>query len=532
MKKKLKKVMSLVLAVLMIFSLFTVAMAAEDVTPVIVVSGMGAFPLYNVDSGESAFPIPTEKITKNVAKLILPTVSSAVFDDWSIFSSYAMKPLYDLFDAISCDENGNSVYNVTAQVFPESAANYKDTFEDGQASERGVVRKIADEIGWENVYYFYYDWRNNPLDIAQQLRQTVEKAKSETGSDKVSFFAMSFGGMIASSYLYKYGSADIKNLVYGSTAFQGVDMVGKLFSNQIDLNISEAIEYLSSVISENEFIASLVGLSGEALDKYGKNQKTIVDTYLRKMVNELSLPLYQQVFKDTFAHFKGMWCMVPSKFYQQAKTYMKNNCDVSDSFFESVDEYIYEVQEKTSALIETAQTSGTNVYIIGAYNYAEIPVTVGDAAQTDMLIDTYLMTGNCTVAPFGETLTQDCYESEKTCLESSHKHLSTDGVVDASTAILPEQTWIIKNMKHVEYNVSHQTSDLALWLITSQTRQNVSSNEKYPQFTQLDRESGKLISLTDGVTLAQKQETVQSAFTKFFTLLLNIVEKLMSFISK
>lgn len=532
MKNCFKKVISLALVLIMMFSLVSVAVAAEDVTPVIVVSGMGAFPLYNVDSGESAFPIPTEKIVKNVAKLILPTVSSSVFDDWSIFANYAMEPLYDLFDAISCDENGNSVYNVTSQTFPGSVANYKETFEKGESSERGVVKKLAEEIGWDNVYYFYYDWRNNPLDIATELRQTVEQAKSETGSDKVSFIAMSFGGMIASSYLYKYGNSDIKNLIYASTAFQGVDMVGKLFAGQIDLNISEGIEYLASVIAENEFVASLVGLSGEALDKYGKNQSVIIDTYLRKIVSEISLPLYQQVFEDTFAHFKGMWCMVPSSLYQQAKDYMKTNCDLKDGFFESVDEYIYSVQENTSSIIETAQANGTNVYIVGAYNYAEIPVTVGDAAHTDMLIDTYLMTGNCTVAPYGETLSKECYTSERNCTDESHKHISTDGVIDASTAILPEQTWVIKDMKHVEYNIAHETSDLALWLVTSQERQSVTSNEKYPQFTQIDRNSGKLISLTEGVTLAQKQESVQSTVSKFLTFVLNFVEKLLNYISK
>ena len=52
--KPVKKVISLVLCVLMALSFCSPVFAAnEDVTPVVVVSGMGSFPLYCDESGEA-----------------------------------------------------------------------------------------------------------------------------------------------------------------------------------------------------------------------------------------------------------------------------------------------------------------------------------------------------------------------------------------------------------------------------------------------------------------------------------------------
>lgn len=527
MKKGFKKILSVFLCVIMLFSLSAAAFAADDVTPVIVVSGMGAFPLVD-ENGESVWPVSSDKMIKNISQMILPTIGSALLNDWTIFNSFAMSPLYDIFEPISCDENGDSVHAVTAQIFPGSAASYKEEFEQRESSEIAVVRGVADEIGWDNTYYFYYDWRKNPLDIADELNETVKQAMAECGSDKVSLFAMSFGGMVTSSYIYKYGTDNIKNIVYGSTAFEGVEMLGKLFSNQIDINISEAIVYLSSMVKENAVAASVLGLSSDMFSKYGTSGEKAVDAYLAMVVSTISDPLYKEVFAQTFAHFKGMWCLMPGEYYESAKEYMSTTSTISESFFASTDEYFYNVQAKNEELIENAQANGTNVYIIGAYGYAEIPVTKGEANQTDMLIDTYLMTGGCTVAPYGKTLSDVTYEKGTTC--TAHNHASTDGIVDASTAMLPEQTWVIKDMTHVEFNYAHESNDLAVWLVTSDERVNVYSNEKYPQFVQIDRETGKFVSLTEGVTLSSP--STKMVFSGILDMIMALVKKILSYVIK
>ena len=86
MKKNVfKKALSLVMTLLMVLSLCTAAFAAEEKpTPVIVVSGMGSFPLVDADSGVSAFPIAQDTIVKNVLKLVLPLGASVGMNDLSL----------------------------------------------------------------------------------------------------------------------------------------------------------------------------------------------------------------------------------------------------------------------------------------------------------------------------------------------------------------------------------------------------------------------------------------------------------------
>ena len=81
-------------------------------------------------------------------------------------------------------------------------------------------------------------------------------------------------------------------------------------------------------------------------------------------------------------------------------------------------------------------------------------------------------------------------------------------MIDASVGLRPERTWVIKGMSHVEFGYEHETTDLALWLLTSDKAVDVCSNVRFPQFTELDRKTGALVSLTGNV--AEDGEAPQS----------------------
>ncbi|MGN0467600.1 MAG: hypothetical protein ACI4GY_02610, partial [Acutalibacteraceae bacterium] len=437
MKRVFKKTVSLLLTLLLVVCSLSVAAAAQQtVTPVIIISGMTSFPIYNED-GESVFPISNEKIQKDVAKLVLPLAGSALTSNWEIFAKYGMEPIHDLFEETRCDENGNSVYKITPESFPENAGNYKEMF-DSDTGERGMIKNVAEKIGWENTYFYHYDWRMNPLDLIDGLDTLVKKAMDESGSSKVSFFAMSFGGMIAESYMAKYGTDHLKNVVFGSTAFNGVELVGRLFAGDPKIEIKDALDYFATFLQNSDFASNVLSVSAAALAKYGVKGEKAVNDYLKAFIDVLKYPLYSEVFMDTFAHFPGVWCLMPKAFYEQAKQYMPTTAEYSDTFFDKIDEYMYEIQGRNSEIIYDAKANGVNVYIIGAYGYAGIPLTDGCKNRTDTLIDTYLMTGNCAVAPYGKTLDDIEYSKDGAC--TAHNHVSTDNIIDASVGMLPENT--------------------------------------------------------------------------------------------
>ena len=108
----MKKIISLLLVFVLALSCSAIAFAAEEPTPVIVISGMGTAPLVDAESGENAFPPSNETIIKNILKAAPSLAAAALLNDWTIFGEYGAKPVHDLFEKMKCDENGNSVYNI------------------------------------------------------------------------------------------------------------------------------------------------------------------------------------------------------------------------------------------------------------------------------------------------------------------------------------------------------------------------------------------------------------------------------------
>jgi len=413
MKRGIQKTVSVLLAIVMMLAVAVPAFASEEkVAPVIVVSGMASFPLINEENGKSAFPMENDVLTENIMKMILPLLGSAVTNQWEIFAKYGVGPIHDLFEAIRCDRNGDSIYKVAPKAFPMSADNYEEfTNPVKESNEIGVVNAIGDKIGLENTYFFYYDWRMNPMSLADDLNETVERVKAERNSDKVSLVALSFGGMITSSYIYKYGTQSLKNVVYASTAFNGVDIVGQLFAGNIEIEIGAALDYLSTFMQSKEILASVFGIGSKALSQYGVVGEKAINNYLSKLIDVLKYPAYSEVFMDTYAAFQGIWCLMPIEYYEQSKEFMMQTADLSEEFISEVDEYMYNVQGNLENLLDKTEADGVSVYIVGAYGYAGIPLTPSSENQTDTLIDTDLMTGNSMVAPFGKRLNSIAYST-------------------------------------------------------------------------------------------------------------------------
>lgn len=524
MKKTLiQKTVCVLLAVIMTLGLTVGAAAAieEKPVPVVIVSGMASYPLIDEDTGESAWPISEERMQRDIIKLIGPAAASLGMSDWEILEKYGTKPIHDLFEPMRCTENGDSVYNIKPVLHPESAGNYPEDF--GYPS---TVAAVAEKTGWDRTYFFYYDWRMSPMDIADELDETIDRVLEETNSDKVSLLALSMGGTITSAYLYKYGTDCLKNVVYGSTAFLGTEIVGQLFIEKPDITVASALDYANSFMAaDGDFLKLVFGAADGVYSAFGKG---MIDEFISGMISALQIPVYEKIFMDTFICFPGIWALVPSKYYAEAKEKMSKYVSLTDEFIAKSDEYIYNVQSKVPELFAKAKANGVEVYVVGGYGFSSIPVT-GAATQTDNLIDTYLMTGNCAVAPFGKTLSDIEYSHEGACEDPAHNHVSTDGIIDASVSILPEKTWVVKNMKHVEFLADNDTGALISWLVNSREPVDVYTDARFPQFVELNRATGRFSSLTQGVTVPGGGDPAEKSPV---VVLVELLKKIIDFVLK
>lgn len=115
--------------------------------------------------------------------------------------------------------------------------------------------------------------------------------------------------------------------------------------------------------------------------------------------------------------------------------------------------------------------------IVAGYNKQRTPLVESYMANSDATVDTKYASVGATVADLGSALPEGYVQKNETGV---HDHLSKDGVIDASTCLLPENTWFIKDMLHCKIHDGHKA--MYNWFFYSESQPDVWSNEKYPQF--------------------------------------------------
>lgn len=150
---------------------------------------------------------------------------------------------------------------------------------------------------------------------AKELRGYVERAKRETGHDKVNLIGSSMGGTIIAAYLAQYGSEDIDNYTMLSSAFTGTTIVGDLFTGKIEFHKDALIQILKEVAGQQ-----VVNLLLDALDQAGVID--ILLPVLDELVANLKGRVYDEVFQDTFVTMPGIWDLIALEDYEEAKAYL------------------------------------------------------------------------------------------------------------------------------------------------------------------------------------------------------------------
>ncbi len=516
----MKKLTALILSALMIFALIPFAFAAE-VTPVIVVSGMGSYPLYEKASGEQVYGPKTEKIVSLVAEN-LPAAAKFLIDrNWEDFSDAIARDVYtELFEPISCEKDGTPKYELYTKTFSESVDNYPDEWptDERLADEEAVICAMRDAVGAENTYFFNYDWRLDPLDHADDLKVFIEKVKKEKNAEKVVLIPCSMGGIVTTSYLSKYGSDSIEKIIFAMTAFQGMDMMGELFNKRMVINVDTLTEYFFTMSKDQLFmqiLAATLDLVTEAFPQIGNS----LDNFIADGLSRVNDQVYEDVMRDSFVSCVGFWSFVPLEEYESAKKAMLGD-SIDKTFEEKIDNYHYNVLAKSKELLDEAIQNETAIVLLSSYGYVGSPFANSAYTQGDCLIECYREAGGATVAPYGETLGDEGYEIKGTvCNNKKHNHLSTDCIVDASTGMYPEYTWYLKYNKHVGLDYKTDCSDFLSWLVLTKGQPTVHDNEKYPQFMKFDNITGELSSLTGSEVRIDRLDGKTTVLTRLIIIL-------------
>ncbi len=479
----MKKIISLILIISILMVSFVPAFAKTDddhnasecgTYPVIIVRGMdfgGLTVDYGTENAQPAINADVSQIIKKVFKAIFVGLFTFNIDNTM---DIIFECAYDIFKYMSMDKNGDSVYNIGHPQYPESAENYEELC-NGDWGEFGMVRTCIEKLPDGHTYYLNYDWRIDPFVISDEINTLVNTAIDETGHDKVNLVCCSMGGLMTVAYLSEYGYEKVNRCLFMSSTFCGAQVASDLLCGRIEITADNLYNFILNLVSDKPAVEFLI----KVLNKIGvfKGLTKITDF----VVDNYKQDIYEKVLKPVFCNMLPLWGLVQSEDYQIAKSFVYGD-DIEDysEIFSKADK-LQKMMNCRTDLINNMIDDGVEIAVVAHYDAPLAPVYENANFNGDGTLETYQMSGYATVAKYGETL-GDGYVADKP------EYLSPDRVVDLSTALFPEYTYIIKGATHVGGNYGSEYADFLIWLLTYDGEFYAGASERYPQFMVSDSE--------------------------------------------
>ena len=482
--KATKKIVCLTLAIVLAALAFAMPVSAAGATPLVIVDGFNSTKLYKnfgtENETEAFFGDDTDvetMITEVGGAFITGCIKYGLADkDFEVFSQSFIPTLNKYFEPIAYNTDGTP--KDTTIGFYRTTDSIADYSAEEKANLTTFATETAKGYGEENTYNFSYDWRADPVEVAEELNDFIGEIKVKTNSRKVNVVALSLGSAIVLAYLAEHGGSSINNLVFASPAWQGTSLVGNLFSGNVELDIYAVENYLvkSADVSATthiaayiiSFIASYEGLSHE----YFGDLNATLQGVLPYVYRDTLIPL--------MAGMPGLWALVPDEDFVAAKDFLFP--EGVDANLEAIINKYHDIQIDAKNIIEDAEDDGMNFGIVLGYNRQMVPINE-EYEQSDEVIDVANMSGGATCALYLQAY-DDWGQVYNQKIIDGHNHVSWDYKIDASTCMFPEQTWFIKNMKHSGYNLQEGTLDTILWLLNAKEQYTVfSDKENHPQFS-------------------------------------------------
>ncbi len=531
MNKTLRKVLSCILAVVMLMGISTTAFAAEkyEGNPIIVINGIDNNPLYaNPGSITSTQIFPPEDIT--VKGLILEMFTSGVVALASneydkVMNFFVGSQLYEIMEKIQLNPDGTSKSeNIGPIKYDHSLSYYYTDVERYEKIAGEIGMGLADRLGADNVYVYTYDWRIDPIENAKDLDEFIQTVKKNSRREKVSIISEGYGSTVATTYLaecYENATADIDNFVTVNSAFMGTSLIGDLFTGRLMRQYNELQNATSAFIrytndfSDNPITWFATWLTNYILNKNWETQDLIAQCIT--MMGHVTDPLYDDYLRDMLKNFTGLWAMVPVEYYDEAMDFMFMSDDsVSGDYNSDMQEKLQlfkNYQESSHEILNKAKSEGININVVSCWDLQLVPIgdnkasdeeLFGLSAQSDGLIDTYYSSFGAHTIPLNDVgaaaQNKDQRNQEGEC--ENHNHLSNDydmldpeyntgaiaHYIDASTCALPDNTWFIKDMKHGTFDGDSNSMDFLLSLITAERTLDVySADGRWHQFMAYNR---------------------------------------------
>lgn len=513
MKKSLKRILSLILCVAMLVS--AVAISGTAVTPdgttekvyttcngecgncpVIVLPGINHSPTYLYDEndepvldsngahiGGTLLILNLDGVLEKLPKVILSLLATLTFQDNVILDDAAYEVACEAFKFQKCDENGDYIENLKTKRwnYPISEFNtHADAAEEYGYDLDWVYRMVpmkplVDVIGEDHAYFFTFNLVGDPMDSAKELDEYIQMVKAQTGHDKVNLLPVSLGGTILTAYLEQFGHEDINAICNAVACLDGTDLLADFFARE--WNLSDEYFY-------HEFISDIF-VESNGTGTLGYLINLILRIVPRSGVDALLTGAMSGILDSMMLNCPQFWAMLPSYRYEAlAERYLKDKPELkkrTDAFQQARLNLKDNILAAVEDGVRVNSISGSNLNLgEEMYTYFGI-VASSDKVNSDGIINLSSTTLGATGAAGDATLGEGYVQKNPSKEYPEYNYVSPDNMIDVSTAVLPDNTWIFLDQYH-EVGDNDVVLNLAKALLLEEIDDVHSDPENYPQF--------------------------------------------------
>ncbi len=506
MKNTLKKLFALILACMMVFSAVPAAFAANgtdkptastgkgdsyDHYPQIYVTGFQSANIYYENDPEKKplfAPVDTDRILGNLNNI----------GDYLVQSVKNGEPdlLYTCVRSFVLDSFG------MLEIMP-----------DGVSSMPGVAVEPT-VIAYEGYgkYTFYYDSRLSPVDICDSLDEYIDMVIEDSGKDKIELVGSSYGASVVTAYLheYKHKLDRVDSVLLCVPSVLGIDFFGELLSGNFNVDVDAFEDFISNLMNSEEF--------GDFLRLMNKTG------YLDLLMKAMVVPVLRQaVYKglldacrEFMAPIPAIWTTIPDKYFEPVMKNMfgENYSDPNHEYAVTISKMTYyhnTIKLNAEKIIKDVQDMGKHVSVICKYGSPAIPLSEAGDLMDDGLATLKVTSFGATCARYGQQLPADY----KQALYPEYNFISVNRNIDASTCLLPFNTWILKGLGHGQKNEDY-------WNLIDEIIYrdlDVFTDPDIPQFMQVsDEDEQRLIPLQQ-----EEFEEETNVFQDLIKVIINII---------
>lgn len=490
-----KKILCLAMTLLMLFSSVSVAASAitidgEEINhlPQVYVSGFQSLKIYDVNDPEekSLFTVNYDILMNNLKSFTDYSSEALKNGNLNLVYNYLYNSFYDTFGMYALQGDGiTPVY-------------------DNVVCEEPVFKHEGD-----GLYYFEYDSRLSPIDLAEQLHEFIKKVQEHSGSERFELVGASYGTEIVMAYLNEHPEMYpyIDSVLLSVPSYGGFSVLGEIYSGDFYIDHDTLTQYAYVGIDNED-----LGLLLSVLNK-GGFLGFLLEFMLIPGAKAILMDAAKDVIHDTLGTIPSFWTFVQEEYFYDAMVnlYGENYTDPDHEYAGLISKATYyqeEIMQRLDEIYLDAKNAGVKMNIICKYGRPPMPISEKGSFQSDGSVDVYDVTLGATASKYGETLPEDYTQA----LYPEYNFVSPDRVIDASTGIDPLHTWYVKGLEHTQKNAGF--NELINYIVYEDP--DVFSGDKFPQFTQA-AEDGSLVPVTE------PDEVVE---TSFFTDFAKLIKRL------